>query len=186
MWERVKFWKANARLGTYAYRQTIIHTGCECCPCGRKQAESQASVWNWHAGCHLVREPRRHDLCFLVYQSLSLTSSRTGSRLKSWCGDLPFLPGKGTVFPCWWWRRQGPWRKEGNAVFPFFKDRSSQSVWLSRFQKAMAFELGVLLTTAPTRQRNWTALIFLQYHVCLPMDNPLAIPTCYRWKRPLI
>ena len=30
MWERVKLWKANARLGTYAYRQTIIHTGCEC------------------------------------------------------------------------------------------------------------------------------------------------------------
>lgn len=30
MRERVKFWKANARLGTYAYRQTIIRTGCEC------------------------------------------------------------------------------------------------------------------------------------------------------------
>lgn len=29
-WECVKFWKANERLGTYVYRQTIIHTGCEC------------------------------------------------------------------------------------------------------------------------------------------------------------
>lgn len=30
VWERVEFWKANARLGTYMYRQTLIHTGCEC------------------------------------------------------------------------------------------------------------------------------------------------------------
>lgn len=171
MWECIKFWKANARLGTYAYRLTIIHTGCE---------------WYIRDIAH-VAESKQKAREVSETGMLAATSLRSGKGVtyaswftRAWASPVPGLvPGwKAAVVTCLFCLAKGQYFLADDEGDKATEERKVMLCSLSLGTEAaslhdssgsrrhsMAFELGALLITAPTRQEQSCTYLFTILHV---------------------